>query len=52
MRRARPEDFASLRLVIVGAEKLRKQTAEAFEEKWDNFLDNIQFERWGFRRGT
>ncbi len=34
MRRARPEDFASLRLVVTGAEKLKSQVADAFAEKY------------------
>lgn len=34
VRRAKPEDFDSLRIVIVGAEKLRKRVADAFEEKF------------------
>jgi acyl-[acyl-carrier-protein]-phospholipid O-acyltransferase/long-chain-fatty-acid--[acyl-carrier-protein] ligase len=33
-RRARPEDFASLRLVVTGAEKLRLRVADAFREKF------------------
>ncbi len=32
LRRAKPEDFASLRYVIVGAEKLKPRVADAFEE--------------------
>ena len=34
MRRADREDFATLRLVIVGAEKLRTRLADSFEEKF------------------
>ncbi len=34
MRRAKPEDFASLRLVVTGAEKLKSQLANAFAEKY------------------
>jgi acyl-[acyl-carrier-protein]-phospholipid O-acyltransferase/long-chain-fatty-acid--[acyl-carrier-protein] ligase len=34
IRRARPEDFASLRQIIVGAEKLKDRIADAFEEKF------------------
>jgi acyl-[acyl-carrier-protein]-phospholipid O-acyltransferase / long-chain-fatty-acid--[acyl-carrier-protein] ligase len=34
LRRATKEDFASLRLVITGAEKLSARTADAFEEKF------------------
>ncbi|MBN1673529.1 MAG: MFS transporter [Kiritimatiellae bacterium] len=34
IRRAKREDFASLRGVIVGAEKLKKRVADAFEEKF------------------
>ena len=33
-RRAQREDFASLRIVMVGAEKLRKEVAELFEAKF------------------
>lgn len=33
-RRAQSDDFASLRLVVGGAEKLKKQVADAFEEKF------------------
>ncbi|MBE0534305.1 MAG: MFS transporter [Phycisphaerae bacterium] len=34
IRRAEPEDFASLRLVLVGAEKLRTRLADSFEQKF------------------
>lgn len=34
IRRAGPDDFASLRIVITGAEKLRSRTAGAFKEKF------------------
>jgi acyl-[acyl-carrier-protein]-phospholipid O-acyltransferase/long-chain-fatty-acid--[acyl-carrier-protein] ligase len=34
IRRAKPEDFASLRLVITGAEKLKKKLADRFEERF------------------
>ena len=34
LRRAKKEDFASLRLVITGAEKLKPKVADAFEEKF------------------
>jgi len=34
LRRAAREDFASLRLVVAGAEKLRENVAHAFEEKF------------------
>ena len=34
IRRAKPEDFASLRQIIVGAEKLKDRIADAFEEKF------------------
>ena len=34
LRRARREDFASLRLVITGAEKLKGKVAEAFQERF------------------
>ncbi len=34
IRRAEPEDFATLRLVIVGAEKLRMRLADSFEKKF------------------
>ena len=34
MRKATAEDFSSLRSVIVGAEKLRRKTADAFEKKF------------------
>lgn len=34
VRRCAPEDFASLRLAIVGAEKMRPQLAEAFRQKF------------------
>ncbi|NQT94302.1 MAG: MFS transporter, partial [Lentisphaerae bacterium] len=34
MRKASAEDFRSLRSVIVGAEKLREKTADAFEKKF------------------
>ena len=34
MRKATAEDFSSLRGVIVGAEKLRRKTADAFEKKF------------------
>jgi acyl-[acyl-carrier-protein]-phospholipid O-acyltransferase/long-chain-fatty-acid--[acyl-carrier-protein] ligase len=34
LRRAKREDFASLRLVITGAEKLKSKVADAFEEKF------------------
>jgi acyl-[acyl-carrier-protein]-phospholipid O-acyltransferase / long-chain-fatty-acid--[acyl-carrier-protein] ligase len=34
IRRANPEDFASLRQIIVGAEKLKERIANAFEEKF------------------
>lgn len=35
LRRAKKEDFASLRLVITGAEKLKSKVADAFQEKFD-----------------
>lgn len=34
LRRAKREDFASLRLVVTGAEKLKTKVADAFEEKF------------------
>jgi len=34
IRRAKPEDFKSLRLVIVGAEKLKTRVAESFEKRF------------------
>lgn len=34
LRRAKKEDFASLRLVITGAEKLKGKVADAFQEKF------------------
>ncbi len=34
LRRAKPEDFASLRLVVTGAEKLKERVADAFEKKF------------------
>jgi len=34
VRRAKPEDFASLRLVIVGAEKLKPRVADMFEKRF------------------
>lgn len=34
IRRAKPEDFASLRLVMAGAEKLKIRIADAFEERF------------------
>ncbi|WP_305045062.1 acyl-[ACP]--phospholipid O-acyltransferase [Geoalkalibacter sp.] len=34
MRRAEAQDFASLRLVVTGAEKLKSQLADAFAEKY------------------
>ncbi len=34
IRRARREDFATLRQVVLGAEKLKKKLADAFEEKF------------------
>jgi len=34
MRRAKPEDFSNLRLVVTGAEKLKTQVAEAFTSKF------------------
>ena len=34
MRRAKKEDFASLRLVVTGAEKLKSQVADAFADKY------------------
>jgi acyl-[acyl-carrier-protein]-phospholipid O-acyltransferase/long-chain-fatty-acid--[acyl-carrier-protein] ligase len=34
IRRARPEDFSSLRLVITGAEKLKERIADSFQEKF------------------
>jgi len=34
MRRAKKEDFASLRLVVTGAEKLKSQVADSFEQKY------------------
>ncbi|RJQ16235.1 MAG: MFS transporter [Nitrospiraceae bacterium] len=34
MRKAKPADFASLRLVITGAEKLSKRIADAFKERF------------------
>ena len=33
-RRTPPEDFANLRLVVVGAEKLKKNIADAFEQRF------------------
>lgn len=33
-RKAEPEDLASLKFILVGAEKLKKQLADAFEEKF------------------
>jgi acyl-[acyl-carrier-protein]-phospholipid O-acyltransferase / long-chain-fatty-acid--[acyl-carrier-protein] ligase len=35
LRKATPEDFASLRQVLAGAEKLREALAQAFREKFD-----------------
>lgn len=35
LRKATPEDFKSLRLVITGAEKLKTELANAFEEKFN-----------------
>ncbi len=34
MRKAKPEDFASLRLVVTGAEKLKDQLADNFNDKY------------------
>ncbi len=34
IRRAKPEDFASLRCVAVGAEKLKKKVADSFESRF------------------
>ncbi len=34
IRRVRPDDFASLRTVAVGAEKLKKQIADSFEDRF------------------
>ncbi len=34
LRKCSPEEFASLRFVLVGAEKLREQTAREFQEKF------------------
>jgi acyl-[acyl-carrier-protein]-phospholipid O-acyltransferase/long-chain-fatty-acid--[acyl-carrier-protein] ligase len=34
MRRATPEDFASLRIVVTGAEKLKPRLADSFQEKY------------------
>jgi len=34
LRRAKPEDFSTLRLVITGAEKLKARLADAFQEKF------------------
>ncbi|MFC1497252.1 acyl-[ACP]--phospholipid O-acyltransferase [Verrucomicrobiota bacterium] len=34
IRRAKREDFASLKAVVVGAEKLKKRVADSFEEKF------------------
>lgn len=34
VRRAEPEDFASLRFVVVGAEKLKESVADSFEAKF------------------
>jgi acyl-[acyl-carrier-protein]-phospholipid O-acyltransferase / long-chain-fatty-acid--[acyl-carrier-protein] ligase len=34
LRRARPEDFRSLRLVITGAEKLKPRLADSFQERF------------------
>ena len=34
MRRAKPEDFSSLRLVVTGAEKLKEQVADSFNDKY------------------
>jgi len=34
IRKAKPEDFASLRYVVVGAEKLKTRLADAFEKKF------------------
>ncbi|NKB22947.1 MAG: MFS transporter [Kiritimatiellae bacterium] len=34
IRRAKPEDFESLKWVIVGAEKLKKRIADSFQEKF------------------
>nr|MBC8412286.1 AMP-binding protein [bacterium] len=34
LRRAQPEDFSSLRLVITGAEKLQERVADSFEKKF------------------
>ena len=34
LRRAKPEDFATLRSVIVGAEKLKQKLADAFERRF------------------
>ncbi|HEX5773270.1 MAG TPA: AMP-binding protein, partial [Geomobilimonas sp.] len=35
LRRAKKEDFATLRLVITGAEKLKARVADSFQEKFD-----------------
>ena len=37
MRRVEPEQFKSLRFVVVGAEKLREEVAKAFQEKYGLF---------------
>jgi acyl-[acyl-carrier-protein]-phospholipid O-acyltransferase/long-chain-fatty-acid--[acyl-carrier-protein] ligase len=37
MRRVEPENFKSLRFVVVGAEKLREEVAKAFQEKYGLF---------------
>jgi acyl-[acyl-carrier-protein]-phospholipid O-acyltransferase/long-chain-fatty-acid--[acyl-carrier-protein] ligase len=34
IRRTRPDDFVSLRTVVVGAEKLKRQIADSFEDKF------------------
>ncbi|MDP8247513.1 MAG: acyl-[ACP]--phospholipid O-acyltransferase [Candidatus Tritonobacter lacicola] len=34
IRHAKPEDFASLKIVVVGAEKLKKRIADLFEKKF------------------
>jgi acyl-[acyl-carrier-protein]-phospholipid O-acyltransferase/long-chain-fatty-acid--[acyl-carrier-protein] ligase len=34
IRRTRPDDFASLRTVVVGAEKLKRQIADSFEDRF------------------
>ncbi|MBI4679047.1 MAG: MFS transporter [Elusimicrobia bacterium] len=34
LRRVEPEDFKTLRYVVVGAEKLRKEAAEAFQQRF------------------